>query len=51
ALMLEHIGEMEAAEKIRAAVNKVIGEGKTVTPDLGGSATTEQYVNAIIKAL
>ncbi|RMG40298.1 MAG: isocitrate/isopropylmalate dehydrogenase family protein, partial [Methanobacteriota archaeon] len=32
ALMLEHIGEMEAAEKIRAAVNKVIGEGKTVTP-------------------
>ncbi len=51
ALMLEHIGEGEAADRIRNAVNRVIGEGKMVTPDLGGGASTEDYVNALIAVL
>ncbi len=48
ALMLRHLGEPAAAEKIEQAVRKVIGEGKTVTPDLGGNATTEAYTDALI---
>lgn len=51
ALMLQHLGENEAAEQIRGAVNAVIGEGKTVTRDLGGSASTAEYVQALLKAL
>jgi len=51
ALMLQHIGENDAAERIRRAVNSVIGEGKTVTRDLGGNATTAEYVQALLKAL
>lgn len=51
ALMLQHLGENEAAERIRRAVNSVIGEGKTVTRDLGGNATTTEYVQALLKAL
>ena len=48
ALMLRHIGEAEAADRIFNSVLKVIAEGKNLTRDLGGSANTEQYVNAII---
>jgi isocitrate dehydrogenase (NAD+) len=51
ALMLQHLGENEPAERIRGAVNRVLGEGKTVTRDLAGSATTAEYVQALLKAL
>ncbi|RMI09270.1 MAG: isocitrate dehydrogenase (NAD(+)) [Calditrichaeota bacterium] len=51
ALMLRHLDEEEAEARIYRAVNEVIGEGKTVTPDLGGTATTEAFVEAIIEAL
>ncbi len=51
ALMLQHLEEHEAAAKIYKAVNTVLGEGKNITKDLGGNATTEQYVDALIKAL
>jgi len=37
ALMLRHLGEAQAAEKIERAVETVIGKGEVVTPDLGGS--------------
>jgi len=50
-LMLKHLGETEAADKVRNAVNTVIGEGKSVTPDLGGSANTNEYVDALIEAM
>ena len=51
ALMLQQLGETDVANRIRNAVNSVIGEGKNVTPDLGGKATTKKYVEALIKAL
>src|SRR5690606_10360556 len=50
-LMLRHLGEMDAAERIEKAVYKVIGEGKAVTGDLGGKATTVEYTQALIDAL
>lgn len=50
-MMLEHLGQDDCAKKIRAAVDKVLLEGKTLTPDLHGSSKTEEYRDAIIKAL
>ncbi len=50
-LMLEHIGELSAAERLAAAIDKVIGEGKHTTRDLGGSASTDEITDAVIRAL
>ncbi len=50
-LMLEHIGDDARAARIRSAVEETLREGRTVTPDVGGTATTDQYVDAIIARL
>ena len=50
-LMLKHIGQPEAAERVLAGVRKVIGEGKVVTYDIGGDARTSEMANAIVKAI
>ncbi|MCA9837668.1 MAG: isocitrate/isopropylmalate dehydrogenase family protein [Trueperaceae bacterium] len=50
ALMLEHLGEPEVAAAIDQAVNTALSQD-TLTPDLGGKATTEEFSNAIIRAL
>ena len=47
-LMLKHIGEQEKADMIEQAVAKVIKEGKTVTADLGGTASTMKFAEAVI---
>jgi len=47
-LMLKHIGEREAADKVFNATADVIAEGKNVTYDLGGTAGTSQMADAII---
>jgi isocitrate dehydrogenase (NAD+) len=46
-MMLEHMGEMEAAVRVRAAVLAVLREGKRLTPDLGGKAGTTEIAEAI----
>lgn len=51
AMLLEHIQETEAAACIRSAVETVLKEGKALTRDLGGSATTTEMTRAIIAAL
>lgn len=50
-VMLEFLDLPEAANAIYKAVDGNLGEGKFVSPDLGGSATTEQVLNDIIKRL
>ena len=47
ALMLRHIGEMDAADRVEAAVRGVIAEGETVTYDLGGHAGTREFGEAV----
>ncbi len=47
ALMLDHLGEDEAAASVRSAVEDLLSEGETLTPDLGGSSTTTAVGNAI----
>ncbi|TKG63790.1 tartrate dehydrogenase [Prauserella endophytica] len=50
-MMLEHLGETDAATAINAAVEKVLSEGVALTPDLGGKATTAQLGTAIAEAI
>ncbi|KAI0474860.1 Isocitrate/isopropylmalate dehydrogenase [Xylaria cf. heliscus] len=51
ALMLEFLGEEQAAGKIYTAVDANLEEGKLLSPDLGGKATTEEVVSDILKRL
>ena len=46
-MMLRYLGENDAADKFDAAILKVLSEGKTLTGDLGGSATTQAVKNAL----
>ncbi len=46
-MLLEHLGEDEAARRMEAAIAAVIAEGKTVTYDLGGTAGTQAMAAAI----
>ena len=46
-MLLRHIGETEAAERIESAVLALIAEGKT-TRDLGGSLGTDEFADAVI---
>lgn len=50
-LMLQHIGERDAAEKIFHALVRVLAEGGIRTPDLGGSATTQSFAKAVADEL
>ncbi|MBA2340545.1 MAG: isocitrate dehydrogenase (NAD(+)) [Pyrinomonadaceae bacterium] len=50
-LMLRHLGEREAADRIEAAMLKVFTEGKVRTRDIGGEAKTTEFTDAVIAAL
>jgi isocitrate dehydrogenase (NAD+) len=47
ALMLDHLGEYDAAERVRRAVRSVLAEGAKLTRDLGGTAGTTEIAEAI----
>jgi isocitrate dehydrogenase (NAD+) len=49
--MLHHIGESDAADKLQAAIERVYTERKTLTRDVGGSAGTRAFADAVIQAL
>jgi isocitrate dehydrogenase (NAD+) len=51
AMLLDHIGESDAAGRVRNAVNQVLREGKKLTGDLGGTAGTTEVAEAIATAL
>src|SRR5215472_3783941 len=50
-MMLRHIGERAAGDRIQGALNKVLEKREKVTRDLGGSASTSEFTDAIIAAL
>jgi isocitrate dehydrogenase (NAD+) len=50
-MMLNHLKEHEAANRLQAAVEKVYAGRDHLTPDVGGSSNTEQFTNAVISAL
>ena len=51
ALMLRHMGYLEAGERVEGAVRAVIAEGRVTTSDLGGNAGTRQFADAVIDQL
>ena len=51
AMMLDHLGYPEAAKAVEEAMEAVVGDKGIKTPDLGGTATTEEVGDAVIAAL
>jgi len=50
-LMLLHLDEMSAAARVQAAVEAVYAEHKTLTRDVGGTAGTTQFADAVLAAM
>jgi isocitrate dehydrogenase (NAD+) len=50
-LMLRHLGEQAAAERVETALRGVIADGRHVTSDLGGDAGTRAFADAIVDRL
>ena len=50
-MMLEHLGDADRATRIREAFESTIREGVVLTRDLGGSASTEEFTDAVIAKL
>jgi tartrate dehydrogenase/decarboxylase/D-malate dehydrogenase len=51
AMMLDHLGERAAQDRILRAIESVLGDERVKTPDLGGKATTADMTRAITQAL
>lgn len=51
AMMLEHLGEADAAARVMRAIEATTAEGTTLTPDLGGTASTDQVAERVIAHL
>jgi isocitrate dehydrogenase (NAD+) len=50
-MMLDHLGEAAAATRIEKALQNVYRAGKSLTQDVGGSASIDQFTDAIISSL
>ncbi len=50
-LMLRHLGEQDAADKVKYAVHSVYREGKHITRDMGGTSSTNEFADAVIEAM
>jgi tartrate dehydrogenase/decarboxylase / D-malate dehydrogenase len=51
ALMFEHLGHRDVHDRILGAIERVVAGGRVRTPDLGGSATTRQVAEAVVKEI
>ena len=51
ALMMQHLGEPAASERILKGLHAVTGEGRVRTPDLGGKNTTREFAAAVVESL
>src|SRR5437667_12791934 len=51
ALMLDHLGRRDLHDRIVAAIERVVAGAKARTPDLGGSASTQEIANAIVQEI
>jgi isocitrate dehydrogenase (NAD+) len=50
-LMLDHLDDMAAADRIRGALEATLLEGAVRTPDLKGNATTTEFTDAVLGRL
>ena len=51
AMMLDHLGEVDAAVAVEAAIETVLADARLLTPDMGGSANTKSLGAAIAAAI
>jgi isocitrate/isopropylmalate dehydrogenase len=49
--MLRHLKRDDAADRVEAAVAALLEEGRTLTPDMGGSGSTEDVAQALAARL
>src|SRR6202041_3251963 len=50
-LMLRHLDEEAAAERVQSAMEQVYREGKTLTRDVGGTSGTKEFAEAVLTAM
>jgi isocitrate dehydrogenase (NAD+) len=50
-MLLDHIGDAGRATRVRTALEATIRDGRTITGDLGGTASTDQFTDAVIARL
>jgi isocitrate/isopropylmalate dehydrogenase len=50
-MMLEHLGFADAAQRLERAVEQIYAEGRCLTRDQGGSATTTAFCDAVAERL
>jgi len=50
-MMLDHLGEAEAAARVMAAIELVLGDDGPRTPDLGGTAATSEVGDELVRAV
>ncbi len=50
-LMLAHLGERDAALRLQNAIEQVYRDGEHLTHDVGGSAGTKEFTDAVVKAV
>jgi isocitrate dehydrogenase (NAD+) len=50
-LMLRHLGESEAADRIMQALGRVLGDARLRTRDLGGTASTREFADSVARAM
>jgi isocitrate dehydrogenase (NAD+) len=50
-MLLVHLGEKAAAQKLQTAVEAVYRAGKFLTGDVGGTASTEEFTDAVVKTI
>src|SRR5580698_9999732 len=50
-MMLTHLGEEAASHKLKSAIHKVYREGKHLTGDVGGTASTREFTEGVIRAM
>ena len=48
-LMLAHLGERDAAARLRSAIRQVYAAGESLTGDVGGTASTVEFTDAVIR--
>jgi isocitrate dehydrogenase (NAD+) len=51
ALMLNYLGEAEAAKRLQSAVEWVYASGRGLTPDVGGAGSTQQFTDVVVRRI
>ena len=50
-MMLDHLGMTEPSMRLHGAITRTLRDGQSLTPDLGGSASTRDYARAVVNQL